>query len=134
MECVHVTVGGSGTKTLPAGVSFPGAYTAKDPGVLFDIYGGSSNYPGVGPTLWDGTSSASTGNSPATTPKPVTSAPPAATTMATVAKPAETAAAGSGAAVAQKYAQCGGQGYSGATTCASGSTCKKMNDYYSQCQ
>ncbi|KAF2478328.1 putative 1,4-beta-D-glucan cellobiohydrolase C [Lindgomyces ingoldianus] len=31
------------------------------------------------------------------------------------------------------YGQCGGINYSGSTTCASGSTCTKSNDYYSQC-
>ncbi|GJJ14227.1 Beta-glucosidase cel3A [Clathrus columnatus] len=31
------------------------------------------------------------------------------------------------------YGQCGGQGWSGATTCASGSTCVYSNPYYSQC-
>ncbi|KKY39577.1 putative glycoside hydrolase family 7 protein [Diaporthe ampelina] len=32
-----------------------------------------------------------------------------------------------------KYAQCGGQGWTGTTCCASGSTCKVSNQYYSQC-
>lgn len=32
-----------------------------------------------------------------------------------------------------KYGQCGGTGYSGATCCVSGSTCTKLNDFYSQC-
>jgi cellulase len=146
MECVHVTVGGSGTVALPAGVSFPGAYKATDPGVLFNIYGGASTYPGVGPKLWSGAAAA--GSSPATPAEAATSAAPApvatsaapvassaspATTLATVTKPAPTPAAGSGTVTAQKYAQCGGQGYSGATACASGSTCTKQNDYYSQC-
>lgn len=36
---------------------------------------------------------------------------------------------GTGAAL---YQQCGGNGWTGATTCAEG-TCKKLNDYYSQC-
>ncbi|KIJ46399.1 glycoside hydrolase family 5 protein [Sphaerobolus stellatus SS14] len=31
------------------------------------------------------------------------------------------------------YGQCGGQGWSGATTCASGSVCTFSNPYYSQC-
>ncbi|KZV73344.1 glycoside hydrolase family 5 protein [Peniophora sp. CONT] len=31
------------------------------------------------------------------------------------------------------YGQCGGIGWSGATTCVSGSACVKQNDYYSQC-
>jgi cellulase len=33
---------------------------------------------------------------------------------------------------AQLYGQCGGKGWTGATTCASG-TCKASGDYYSQC-
>ncbi|KAI0807694.1 cellobiohydrolaseII [Fomes fomentarius] len=38
-------------------------------------------------------------------------------------------------AVAQApvWGQCGGVGWSGATTCASGSVCTAQNDYYSQC-
>ncbi|KAK7036378.1 glycoside hydrolase superfamily [Favolaschia claudopus] len=31
------------------------------------------------------------------------------------------------------YSQCGGQGWSGATTCVSGAVCTVVNDYYSQC-
>nr|AWM99276.1 lytic polysaccharide monooxygenase 9 [Rhizophlyctis rosea] len=34
---------------------------------------------------------------------------------------------------AQKYAQCGGQGWTGATCCVSGSTCVSSGQYYSQC-
>ncbi|KAH6621464.1 endo-xylanase [Chaetomium sp. MPI-SDFR-AT-0129] len=39
------------------------------------------------------------------------------------------------AAVAQSplWGQCGGIGWTGPTTCASGSVCQKGNDYYSQC-
>ncbi|PPQ93241.1 hypothetical protein CVT25_015239 [Psilocybe cyanescens] len=36
-------------------------------------------------------------------------------------------------AVSPVYGQCGGQGWSGDTTCASGSTCVVSNPYYSQC-
>ncbi|KAG8702580.1 Beta-glucosidase cel3A [Ceratobasidium sp. 395] len=36
-------------------------------------------------------------------------------------------------AQAPVYGQCGGQGWTGPTTCAAGSTCVKSNDYYSQC-
>jgi endo-1,4-beta-xylanase len=39
---------------------------------------------------------------------------------------------GSGCEVA-KWGQCGGQGYTGCTVCASGSTCQVGNPYYSQC-
>ncbi|KAI0362456.1 cellobiohydrolaseII [Trametes cingulata] len=31
------------------------------------------------------------------------------------------------------YGQCGGIGWTGATTCVSGTVCTKLNDYYSQC-
>jgi endo-1,4-beta-xylanase len=31
------------------------------------------------------------------------------------------------------WGQCGGQGWSGSTTCASGAVCQKVNDWYSQC-
>ncbi|KAF2026802.1 hypothetical protein EK21DRAFT_73363 [Setomelanomma holmii] len=144
MECVHVTVGGSGTLQLPAGVSFPGAYKATDAGVHFDIYSGFTSYPGVGPAVWNGATSGSSPapatsaapaatKAPTTTAKPATSAAPAKTTLATVVKATPTPAAGSGTATAQKWGQCGGIGYTGATSCVSGSTCQKQNDYYSQC-
>ncbi|KAF2827290.1 hypothetical protein CC86DRAFT_381329 [Ophiobolus disseminans] len=152
MECVHVTVGGSGTVALPAGVSFPGAYKATDAGVNFDIYKGATTYPAIGPKVWTPSSGgaapapapatpskapvpapATPTKAPATTPKPATPAAPAKTTLATVAKPAATPATGAGGATAQKWAQCGGKGFTGATACASGSTCQKQNDYYSQC-
>ncbi|TFK33794.1 hypothetical protein BDQ12DRAFT_738552 [Crucibulum laeve] len=31
------------------------------------------------------------------------------------------------------WAQCGGKGWSGATTCVSGTICTVLNDYFSQC-
>ncbi|KAH8755398.1 endo-xylanase [Diaporthe sp. PMI_573] len=39
------------------------------------------------------------------------------------------------AALAQAplYGQCGGQGWTGATTCVAGAVCQKSNDWYSQC-
>ena len=37
------------------------------------------------------------------------------------------------AATAALYAQCGGQGWTGATTCVSGAVCTVSNAYYSQC-
>lgn len=36
-------------------------------------------------------------------------------------------------AQASVYGQCGGSGWSGETTCASGSSCTKFNEWYSQC-
>lgn len=43
-----------------------------------------------------------------------------------------TGGSGSGGSLPM-YSQCGGQGWSGSGTCASGSTCKYSNAYYSQC-
>ncbi|KAK8122749.1 glycosyl hydrolase family 10 [Apiospora sp. TS-2023a] len=40
---------------------------------------------------------------------------------------------GGGGCVSPQWAQCGGQGWAGCKTCASGLTCKINNDYYSQC-
>ncbi|EQB51151.1 hypothetical protein CGLO_09331 [Colletotrichum gloeosporioides Cg-14] len=61
---------------------------------------------------------------------------PAATSAAAPAAAATSAAAssgsGSGSGSVALYGQCGGQGYSGATSCASGK-CEVVNDWYSQC-
>ncbi|KAE8349546.1 glycosyl hydrolase family 61-domain-containing protein [Aspergillus coremiiformis] len=76
MECVQVKVSG-GSKTLPAGVSIPGAYTATDKGVLFDIYNSFSSYPIPGPPVWNGASGSSSSDSVSTPASAPTSAPPA---------------------------------------------------------
>jgi cellulase len=36
-NCVQIEVVGNGTVELPAGVSFPGAYSYEDPGVVYDV-------------------------------------------------------------------------------------------------
>ena len=38
MGCAQINVGGSGTSTGDQTVSFPGAYSASDPGILINIY------------------------------------------------------------------------------------------------
>lgn len=59
---------------------------------------------------------------------------PAKTTLATVTKPQPTSGSDSGSDTEIKaYGRCGGQDYTGSTTCASGYTCKVQNPYYSQC-
>jgi len=121
MECVQVRVTSSGSKTLPGGVSFPGAYSANDPGVLFNIYTSFSSYPIPGPAVWNGAS----GGAP-----PATTATPPRTTMVTSVAPTQPT---NGGGSAGNYQQCGGSGYQGPTTCAGGWVCKKQNDYYSQC-
>jgi hypothetical protein len=57
-----------------------------------------------------------------TTTRVTTSASVPVTTTSSAAGPAQT-----------KYGQCGGSGWAGATACVSGSTCTKVNDWYSQC-
>jgi len=42
-------------------------------------------------------------------------------------------ATGTGTGTAALYSQCGGIGWTGATTCVAGSTCTVSNSYYSQC-
>lgn len=86
--CGQIKVTGSGSASLPSGVAFPGAYSASDPGVLCNIYGGevkctasgSAGYDVPGPKVWDG---ASSGSAPA--PAPASSAAPIASVTASAA-------------------------------------------------
>lgn len=57
------------------------------------------------------------------------------TTMSTVVKSSSVAPVSSSPASGSvaAYGQCGGKGFSGATGCVSGYSCKVQNDYYSQC-
>jgi len=57
MECIQIEVTGSGTVTLPQGVSFPGAYSYSDPGIVYNVYytqSGAPPYKIPGPTVWSG--------------------------------------------------------------------------------
>ncbi|KAF9554464.1 cellobiohydrolase I [Agrocybe pediades] len=47
--------------------------------------------------------------------------------------PTTTVGGGAPGATQSKWGQCGGQGWSGPTACASGSSCQVSNPYYSQC-
>ncbi|KAL2212757.1 glycoside hydrolase [Sarocladium strictum] len=58
-----------------------------------------------------------------TTTSTTTSAPPASTT----------AGGGGGGCASPQYGQCGGNDWTGCKSCASGTTCKFVNDWYSQC-
>ncbi|KAF2029441.1 cutinase-domain-containing protein [Setomelanomma holmii] len=57
---------------------------------------------------------------------------PATSAAASAPATAPTTAPASGMVVAQ-YGQCGGQGWTGGTTCVSQYTCQAANSYYSQC-
>ncbi|KAF3081773.1 hypothetical protein TWF569_009762 [Orbilia oligospora] len=81
----------------------------------------------IGSTSWidmNYWNNVSSGTTTTTTTKATTTA--AATTT-------KTTTAGGGGCTQSLYGQCGGQGYTGCTVCASGSTCKYSNDWYSQC-
>ncbi|KAI0597548.1 carbohydrate-binding module family 1 protein [Biscogniauxia sp. FL1348] len=51
----------------------------------------------------------------------------------TTAPATTTSTAATGSCTVAKWGQCAGKGFTGCTTCASGSTCQFSNDYYSQC-
>ncbi|KAH7086626.1 pectate lyase-domain-containing protein [Paraphoma chrysanthemicola] len=82
------------------------------------------------------TAAPATSAAPATTVKPASSAKPTTlvtkTSTKTSAAPAASATKDSAGSVA-RYGQCGGNGYTGPTACASGLTCKAQNEWYSQC-
>ncbi|KAK1147529.1 hypothetical protein N8T08_000871 [Aspergillus melleus] len=69
--------------------------------------------------------SSSSSSAPASTTAPV---PSSTTSSSTVSAPQNTSTN-----VAGKWEQCGGNNWTGPTTCVSGTTCKKQNDWYSQC-
>lgn len=133
VSCYQITVGG-GTGTAssaaaPAGVAFPGALKASDPGILVNIHAKLATYVNPGPTVVPGgkvrtpglgcagcEKTCSVGKGPVGT--AVQAAPPPA---------AETGASSSGSAgssggqvgcVQAQYQQCGGQSYTGCTSCA----------------
>ncbi|KAL1875958.1 hypothetical protein VTK73DRAFT_9669 [Phialemonium thermophilum] len=136
MECAQINItGGSGSVT-PTTYSIPGIYKANDPGLLINIYSmtPSSTYVIPGPDPF--TCSAGGNNPPPSNPTTtlVTVTTKTTTTSAKTTTPPSNPTPPSGGCTAAQWAQCGGIGFTGCTTCASGYTCKTMNDYYSQCQ
>ncbi|KAK7918296.1 glycosyl hydrolase family 61-domain-containing protein [Apiospora marii] len=161
-SCAQLDITGSGTAVPDQNFDIQ-SYSGTDPGIKFNIYGGATSYKIPGPALWSAAASGGgAGGAPAAPAAPgggaaSSAAPAAPTSAAGGAAPTSTAAAapttlvtstkagggaaptapatgggaagGSGAAM---FAQCGGNGFTGATSCAEG-TCKKQNDYYSQC-
>jgi len=125
VSCAQINVTGSGTFTPSSTVSFPGAYSASDPGILINIYGtGGAADNGGKPYTPPGPAVISCAGSTNGTPTPTSSSKAPSSSS-------KTSSAGS-TGTAPLYGQCGGQGWTGATTCASG-TCKFSSQYYSQC-
>lgn len=132
ISCAQLRITGSGTASPAPLVSFPGAYSANDPGLIFNIYTGTSSaYPYPGPAVWSGGGGSSPPPTTPPSPPPATTtappSPPTTTTTRTTAQPQPT-----GGSCAPLWGQCGGQGWTGPTCCASG-TCSRSNDWYHQC-
>lgn len=132
-ECAQVTITGGGSLQPAASelVSFPGAYSDSDPGLNIDLYDQAAQvtttYVIPGPPLYGsgGSSGGSTGSG--------TTTPPATTTKGTTTSaPTTTTTSGSSSGAAH-FGQCGGQGWTGPTTCVAPYTCTFSNAYYSQC-
>jgi hypothetical protein len=125
--CAQVNVVNGGSGSPGPLVSFPGAYSATDPGIQIDIYNIPANYAGYqapGPAVWGGGSSGSQPSNTATTTRPTsTTATP---TKSSSSSSAPTSSSGSSSGAAH-YAQCGGQGWTGATTCQAPYTCTAQN-------
>ena len=148
-QCLNIRVTGSGTNS-PTGTPGTSLYRATDPGILFSTYSSPVVYPVPGPALIAGVPSSvaqstsaitSTGTAtlpggaqPTTTQQTTTALPTTlATTTTTRATTSTTTTAPPSGATADKYGQCGGQGWTGPAACAAGSACTLVNQWYSQC-
>ncbi|KAJ7131543.1 glycosyl hydrolase family 61-domain-containing protein [Mycena crocata] len=133
IACAQVQVTNGGTGTPGPLVSFPGAYTGNEPGILMNMYYPiPTSYTQPGPPVWPATGSSSPAPPPAsTTTKPISTTAATTSTKATTTTSSSTGPTTGPAA--PQYGQCGGQGWTGATTCVSPFTCKATNQYYSQC-
>jgi len=127
VSCAQVKVSGGGSADPPT-VSIPGAFKDTDPGYTANIYNNFNSYTVPGPSVW----SCGSGDS-GSSPNPGTPAPT--TTLVTSVRPTTAAPSPTSppSCSTAKWGQCGGVGFTGCATCASGSTCGKINDYYSQC-
>ncbi|EUC53991.1 carbohydrate-binding module family 1 protein, partial [Rhizoctonia solani AG-3 Rhs1AP] len=128
-EVVHICRQGTGVHLYGSDAK---SYVAPG-GAVSSI---AASNPGIGPVPAAGSKPTTQVTQPTTTAKPTTTAAATPTKMTTVTvKPTTTAASsgGSSSGTVAKYGQCGGNGYSGPTQCASGSTCKLNNEWYSQC-
>lgn len=139
MECAQINVVG-GTGGSPQTVSLPGAYSATDPGVLINIYPVKPPYiiPGPRPYTCGGTQPTTTAGATTRTTTRVSTTTAGASTLTTTTRPvttttrASTTTSGTSTGGAPLYGQCGGQGWTGPTTCAQG-RCVANGQWYSQC-
>ncbi|THU99840.1 hypothetical protein K435DRAFT_936893 [Dendrothele bispora CBS 962.96] len=137
-ECaqIQITGGGSRAPTSAELVKFPGGYSNSDPGLTVNLYTNEAQtettYIIPGPPLYN--SGASTGgSSPGSSASTPVSVPTTSVATKPSSTPASTPTSSSGQGTAAQWAQCGGQGWTGPTTCASPYKCNVVNPYYSQC-
>jgi cellulase len=139
MTCYQITVsGGTGTAS-PATVNFPGAYKASDPGILVNIHMPMTSYTVPGPAVYSGGKTKKAGSDCTGCEQTckVGSGPSA--TLSSSPQPTGGSGGGGGggggSCTVSEWGQCGGTGYTGCTTCASGLRCVGVSaPYYSQCQ
>ena len=150
-QCINLRITGGGS-TVPSGVAGTALYRAADPGILFNPYVASPDYPVPGPALIAGAASSvaqsksvATATASATlpgggnanpnpNPQPTTTTGVSTTlrTSTSTSAPVTTPPPTEGDAQT-KYGQCGGSGWTGPTACAVGSSCSVLNDWYAQC-
>ncbi|KAL8310298.1 hypothetical protein RB597_010227 [Gaeumannomyces tritici] len=135
MTCYQITVTGSGTWSPPASqmVSFPGAYKTNDPGILVNIHSKLSKYVVPGPKVAEGGSTKTAGSGCSSGCAKTCTAGSGKKGNVIVAEPGADAGGTEPCALA-RFEQCGGQGWTGCTSCMQGAACKDMSGgYYSQC-
>ncbi|CAG8601227.1 9878_t:CDS:2 [Acaulospora colombiana] len=127
-ECAQIVVSGSGTAS-PSGsylVSIPGYCKLSDSNVSLDIYSEAAktvtSWDVPGPPVWPN-GSTSTYTPPVSS---STSTRPSSSSSSSSTRPSSSSSSSSSSGGAPLYGQCGGQGWTGPTTCASG-TCKYSN-------
>jgi len=143
IACGQVEVTNGGTGTPGPLVAFPGAYTGMEPGILIDIYYPiPTSYTQPGPPVWPAAGSGSgtpppvsSSKSVVSTPAPPTTTKSSTTSIVTTSTKATTTSTSTASSPtgAPEFAQCGGEGWTGATTCISPFTCQVLNAFYSQC-
>ncbi|SPO07523.1 related to family 61 endoglucanase [Cephalotrichum gorgonifer] len=132
MTCYQLTIEGGGSGALPAGVKFPGAYKGADPGLTANIHSKLSTYVAPGPAVVAGGTTVAAGSGCSGGCQKTCTAGKGPTASLEVTE-LPGGAGGAGSCQVAKYQQCGGQGYTGCTTCAEGSKCDTGNQYYNQC-
>ncbi|KAK4207923.1 glycosyl hydrolase family 61-domain-containing protein [Rhypophila decipiens] len=126
ISCAQISVTGGGSAS-PATVSIPGAFKSTDPGYTANIYNNLQSYTVPGPSVFQCGANQGGGDNGGGSPQQ----PP--TTLITTTAPAAPTPTAPATCTAARYAQCGGNGFTGCTNCASGSTCRATNEWYSQC-